>query len=192
MQYNILYCDLKVAAVYVYCNTVECRGSKLYCNTVYWVAVYCNTLHCIVAGRAAGGQVVSQYNLKYRGMRQGCLCRKIGSCVATRCWAGALGARGVQADAGGALGAQAAGRGARQGVAGERQARGRGSWGARPRLSARSGRAGWPGLCTWCTRPVFGPVRLGIFPEANFWTLFVNPVHEHCLSQNFPKKKLLN
>ena len=27
---------------------------KLYCNTVYWVAVYCNTLHCIVAGRAAG------------------------------------------------------------------------------------------------------------------------------------------
>ena len=29
---------------------------KLYCNTVYWVAVYCNTLHCIVAGRAAGGK----------------------------------------------------------------------------------------------------------------------------------------
>ena len=23
-------------------------------------------------------------------------------------------------------------------------------------------------LCTWCTRPVFGPVRLGTFPESIF------------------------
>ena len=31
-----------------------CVVGKLYCNTVYWVAVYCNTLHCIVAGKAVG------------------------------------------------------------------------------------------------------------------------------------------
>ena len=51
-------------------------------------------------------------------------------------------------------------------------------------LGARAGL----GLCTRCTRPVFGPVRLGIFLSQNFWTLFVNPVHEHCSSQNFSKK----
>ena len=55
---------------------------------------------------------------------------------------------------------------------------------------AQGARPGF-GLCTRCTRPVFGPVRLGIFPESNFWTLFVNPVHEHYSSQNFSKKKYL-
>ena len=34
-----------------------------------------------MAGRAAGGQFVLQYNLEYRGIRQGCLCRKTGSRV---------------------------------------------------------------------------------------------------------------
>ena len=84
-----LYCNRRLdegwkivlQEVHVCCNTVECKGLKLYSNTVYWVAVYCNTLHCIVAGRAAGGQVVSQYNLGYHDMRQGCLCRKTGSRV---------------------------------------------------------------------------------------------------------------
>ena len=66
--------------------------------------------------------------------------------------AGALG------DAGGAQ-ARGAGR-----MAGRAQARGaRGERG----LGARAGF----GLCTRCTRPVFGPVRLGIFPES---------LNEHC------------
>ena len=52
-------------------------------------------------------------------------------------------------------------------------------------LGARAGL----GLCTRCTRPVFGPVRLGTFLSQIFWTLFVNPVHEHCSSRNFSKKK---
>ena len=67
----------------------------------------------------------------------------------------------------------------------------RGAWGPRPGLGARPGRAGWPGLCTWCTRLVFGPIRLGIFPESNFLTLFVSPVHERCSSQNFSKKQFI-
>ena len=39
---------------------------------------------------------------------------------------------------------------------------------ARPGRWALPGRAGWPMLCTWCTQPVFGPVRLGIFPGSTF------------------------
>ena len=54
-------------------------------------------------------------------------------------------------------------------------------------LGARAGL----GLCTRCTRLVFGPVRLGIFLSQNFWTLFVNPAHEHCSSRNFSKKKII-
>ena len=78
------------------------QHSVVYCNREGWQqgAVYCNTLHCIVAGRAAGGKVVSQYNLEYCGRRQGCLCRKAGSCVTTWRWVEALGARGAQAGAG--------------------------------------------------------------------------------------------
>ena len=70
----------------------------------------------------------------------------------------------------------------RQGRGSERQARRLGAW------------AGY-GLCTRCTWPVFDPVRLGIIPESIFWTLFVNPVHEHCSSQIFfffRKKNILN
>ena len=75
-------------------------------------------------------------------------------------------------------------------------ARGRGSRGERHEraalaLGARPGRAAgqrsvhlvhsacfWPGLTQYCFR-------------VNFWTLFVNPVHEHCSSQNFSKKKII-
>ena len=161
-----------------------------YCNREGWQqrAVYCNTLHCTVAGRAARGKVVSQYNLEYCGRRQGYLCRKAGSCVATRRWAEALGARlGAQSGAGGALG-RADGRGAQvQGHArqahsrgvrqvGARQAdgtgarqvgaRGAGAAGERQQARARAGQ-GWlgglgallaNGLCTWCTQPVLCPV----------------------------------
>ena len=79
--------------------------------------------------------------------------------------------------------AQAAGRQARtrQGAAGV---------GAR---GAGRGRAAWaPGLAGavhLVHSAVFGPVRLSIFLSQNFWTLFVNPVHEHCSSRNFSKKK---
>ena len=90
-----------------------------------------------------------------------------------------------------------AGRGSKRGRA--RSVRGRAGWaaGAWPGRWARGlgagrglgARAGL-GLCTRCTRPVFGPVRLGIFLSQNFWTLFMNPVHEHCSSRNFSKKKI--
>ena len=56
---------------------------------------------------------------------------------------------------GGALGAQAAGTGPRRTrgrAAGARQA------GAGRAGSTRPGRAGWPGRCTRCTRPVFDPI----------------------------------
>ena len=127
------------------CNTVECRGSKLYCNTVYWVAVYCNTLHCIVDGRAAGGQVVSQYNLEYRGMRQGCLCRKTGSRVVIQqagrwgAHAWALGRAGVGA---GALGRQAHRRG-RWGAQGGRLAGVGADGSASERARARQASSSW-------------------------------------------------
>ena len=64
--------------------------------------MYHNTVHCIVAGMTTGGQIWSQYKnciVKNSGKRQGCLCRKTGSCVTTRCWTrqqarvGALGRR---------------------------------------------------------------------------------------------------
>ena len=73
----------------------------------------------------------------------------------------------------------AAGRGRAAGRAGGRRADDRQACG----LGARAGL----GLCTRCTRPVFGPLQLGIFLSQNFWTLFVNPVHEHCSSRNFLK-----
>ena len=58
------------------------------------------------------------------------------------------------------LGARAAGRAsgwARERL-GARAAGSPGVRGARAEGRGRPGRAGWPWLCTWCTRPVFGPV----------------------------------
>ena len=43
-------------------------------------------------------------------------------------------------------------------TAGVRGARGLGAGRTAWALGARPGCAGWPGLCTWCTRPVFDPV----------------------------------
>ena len=70
---------------------------------------------------------------------------------------------------------------ARSAQAGERQARGvrqgaAAGAGARPgrgwALGARPGLAGWPGLCTRCTRLDFQTVfRLSIFPKS---------INEHC------------
>ena len=124
------------------------QHSVVYCNREGWQqgAVYCNTLHCIVAGRAARGKVVSQYNLEYCGRRQGCLCRKAGSRVTTWRWAEALGAR------------QAGAQGPRQ--AGARRALGRQERGSGAMRSARHGLGVLlaNGLCTRCTQPVFSPV----------------------------------
>ena len=96
--------------------------------------------------------------------------------------AGRLAGAGRRADTGG----RAGGRGERgRRTLGRRGARAAGRGGrARARagqgwLGARPGRWAGLGLCTQCTRPVFGPVRLGIFLSQIFLTLFVNPVHEH-------------
>ena len=136
--------------------------------------------YCIVTGMAAGGQILSQYKnciVRKSGKRQGCLCRKTGSCVTTRRWArqqaraqagaGELGGLGA-GRVGGALGAradarqgeQAAGaRAAGTRAAGERGPHSRGAAGARPRgwASGLGARAGL-GLCTRCTRPIFRSV----------------------------------
>ena len=117
----------------------------------------------------------------------------------------ALGARGVRrracvglaggrcrklsARALGAAGAWACGAGSSMRGRGVRQA-GRGALGEHDRQAQGARDLGARAGFGLCTRPVFGPVRLGIFHESNFWTLFVNPVHEHCSSQNFPKKKI--
>ena len=73
------------------------------------------------------------------------------------------------------------------GAAEGRGARGRGTQGVRPGRGAcgLGARAGL-GCALGALGLFFGPVRLGIFLESNFWTLFVNLVHEHCSSQNFP------
>ena len=140
------------------------QHSVMYCNREGWQqgAMYCNTLHCIVAGRAAGGKVVSQYNLEYCGRKQDCLCRKAGSCVVTRRCAEALGARlGARGTQAGCWGAQAAGgrwAGAQQGRAegkwnglaagrknGRATGRRAGRWGigAAGRRARAAGRADW-------------------------------------------------
>ena len=108
-------------------------------------------------------------------------------------------AGGGRAGGHGARGRRTLGRRAGRGrqVSGARAAGARGARGrARQQARERAGqgwlggrRAAWAlgarpglGLCTRCTRPVFGPVRLGIFLSQICWTLFVNPVHEHCSS----------
>ena len=114
-----------------------------------------------------------------------------GRCANTGGHAGRRGARGRRTlgrRAGRARqGARAAGarQGARTAGSGARGVRSRGGRRTAWALGAQPGL----GLCTRCTRPVFGPVRLGIFLSQNFWTLFVNPVHEHRSSRNFSKKK---
>ena len=136
----------------------------------------------IVAGRAAEGRVVSQYNLEYCGRREGCLCRKTGSRRARgragRAWArwareglsvqAATGARGAQQERGHGVGA----RGARRqqaafaggtGVLALGAGVGAGAWPGRAcarRLGVLAGQLGQVGaLCTWLSfDSVFDPV----------------------------------
>ena len=76
------------------------------------------------------------------------------------------------------------------GAHGALQARGRGAQGARPG-------AAW--ACCWAMGCALSALSLFLtrfdsvlFMSQFFFTLFVNPVHEHCSSRNFSKKKLLN
>ena len=111
--------------------------------------------------------------------RAGGRCRQLGARAR-----GATGARVCGAGGGRRAGRE---RGARQ--AGRRiGARDRQALGVRGAHGLGAGAS--LGLCTWCTRPVFVPVRLGIFRSQIFGTLFVNSVHEHCSSQNFSEKKI--
>ena len=125
------------------------------------------------AGRATGGVGRAQ---GVRGARRW----QLGEAGAGRWASGKSGRRASGRRAGSTWQGAAAGAGARgaRGVGlARRQARG---LGARPGLE----------LCTRCTRPVFGPVRLSIFLSKIFWTLFVNPVHEHCSARISSKKKI--
>ena len=162
-QYTLVYCDVG-ARQGLYCNTVTVPTTQ----PSWALGARLGTLGAQAGAGAwalggAGQQVRGRGQTRRRQARRG---------------ERSSGARGRQQRLAGRAGQAAAARRARAAVARL------GAWSARG-TGAR--RAGWPGLCTLCTRPVFGPVRLSIFPESNFWTLFVNPVHEHCSSQNFSK-----
>ena len=154
--------------------------SPLCCNRLAWLR-----------------DIVSQYTWVYCDQGHGSWARwGVEQALGKRADARASGRRAGRAGCPGLAGAGgAAGRSSRsaqsagQGWLGGRRA----AWalGARPGRWARSlGARARLRLCTRCTRPVFGPVRLGIFLSQIFWTLFVNPVHEHCSSRNFSKKKI--
>ena len=134
--------------------------------------MYRNTLDCIAVGMVAGGKVVSQYNLEYCGRRQGCLCRKTGSCVATRRWAGELGAR---------LGTRGSGAGRMRALGARRRwASGRavGEAPARGARGAGAVLAAW--LCCWamgCTLGALG-LFLARFDSVLFLSQFLDIVLE--------------
>ena len=92
-----------------------------------------------------------------------------------------------------ALAGRASGTAGRAGHAGSWALGARAAGHSRPGRGLGAGRAAWaPGLAGavhLVHSAVFGPVRLSIFLSQIFWTLFVNPVHEHCSSRNFSKKK---
>ena len=187
-------------------------GWQPYCNTIVteadcWLGRQCHdTKICIVTEGLGLAGFWLQYKILYcdSGLGRRWSRRARARAQAALAWGArqrATGADTVQTRGGRAAGASmGAAALERVGRAGGRRA-GRQARGATRCAAGRAERAGqgWLGglgaragqrLCTRCTRPVFGPVRLGIFPESNFWTLFVNPVHEHCSSQNFPKKKI--
>ena len=129
-----LYCRIVLQEGQVYCNTVECRGFKI-----------------VLQYSLVGSRFVSQYKL---------YCEPgVGLCRDT--------ARARQLGAAGRTGWRWARRRERHGVrrqvgarARAEGGRGAGARGALARQQAH-GRAGWPRLCTWCTRctrPVFGLV----------------------------------
>ena len=188
----------------------ELQYTGVYCNRGSWVrlgiCIAIQNLYCDCGARARMDCIAIQWPAKprySRGWAVGALGAQAGAgalgwaCVgrwAGCAWGAGLGVEGVAHNRQGAWQGRAAGRARGRGARGRQvQAGGRraGSAGhARPGRWARGlgARAGL-GLCTRCTRPVFGPVRLGIFLSQIFWTLFMNPVHEHCSYRNFSKKQ---
>ena len=184
-----------------------------YCNTIVteadcWLGRQCHdTKICIVTEGLGLASFWLQYKILYcdsgLGKRWGRRARA--GEQAALAWGARQRAAGARTRFGRATGAcRRATALERAGRAGSRRAGRQALWAAGARGCWAAGRAerarqGWLGglgaragqrLCTRCTRLVFGLVQLGIFSESNFWTLFVNPVHEHCSSQNFSKKKI--
>ena len=96
-------------------------------------------------------------------------------------------ARGAQATAARGRGARVNAWTAGSGALGARGVRSRGVAGAQP------GR--WAcGLALGCALGALGLIVIRfdsvLFPSQIFWTLFVNPIHEHCSTRNFSKKKI--
>ena len=126
------------------------------------------------AGRAGGSSVRARSaGGRARGRRLGRARARAGSGTAGRAGAQAAGRQGA---------AGVGARGARRGRAGRaawalpgRWARGLGAWAGRGCALGALGHF-WPGLTQY-------------FPESNFLDIVLNPVHEHCSSRNFSKKK---
>ena len=200
-----LYCEEKKNFVLQYSF---CIAEKKACRAEIVLQegqVYCNR------GSLAADETVLQYSLVgSRFVLQYKLYCELGEGLGRdTAWAGAGRARSVQASVCRRAGVRCRQLGARaRGCAEQAAAGSLAASGVRGREGAGAGRgrqalgvlgarglgaqAGFE-LCTRCTRPVFGPVRLGNFLSQIFWTLFVNSVHEHCSSQNFSEiKNLLN
>ena len=143
-----------------------------------WNCIAIQLMYCRLRDIAEDKLVAIQKNCIVRniGKRQGCLCRKTGSCVTTRRWArqqarsGALGRRracwGTQGERAGARRASVA-RAAGGRWVGAR-ARASGSW-----AQAQAGDSGARGARGWalggraglglCTRPIFDPFFDSVF-----------------------------
>ena len=153
-------------------------AGKLYCNTVIvlqlgsagWQELYHNTLHCIVAETLAVGRIASQYSSLYydRGKAWTVLQYSHRAHDTAKLGAGkGVGRTAARAGRRWGVGAGATGTAARAGVrgAGELSKRQRRAGQAASVRQASGARAAWAlgtragyGLCTRCTRPIFGPV----------------------------------
>ena len=154
--------------------------SLLGSSVLQYTALYCGWKGCRRPGCIAMQPGVSWHETGLPVSQDRQPCRDTAGWALVRAGVGA-GRAGLGA---GALGRQVRRRGQARGRGRGRKskqasARGRRAAAGRRRAVAARGRArqargldagcpGWPGLCTWCTRPVFGPVRLGIFPESIF------------------------
>ena len=119
--------------------------------------------NCIVTAEAVGCWTVSQHRAVTRPARRRHGAGRVGA-GARRSWGTqALGSAGSEARAAGGRAAHAPGRQAARAHGWQDLGARAQQAGARTERTERTGqgwpgRAGWPRLCTWCTRPVFGPV----------------------------------
>ena len=181
MQYSLLVLDCIAgckAKLYckarLYCNR---RGLEAGSSVLQYTALYCNL-------GARQGWTVLRYSAQPSHDTTTVAATRHAGAGRWACWALGMLALGGQAGrsgqaagragralgAGGKAWARRAQAGARVGIGAvggwAQQARGRQALGARG-ACCLGARAGY-GLCTWCTRPVFCPVRLSIFPESIF------------------------